>query len=105
MKHPHRPGLIIIMLYDSQTNSLMQWFMYQRSPSWFLYRGFDLANHFCEWAISYNSNSFSMEPERYPTRQQQVCTYIDEGRANFIHTLSLSLTQTYIHISNICAKL
>ncbi|KAK7099283.1 choline/ethanolamine kinase-like [Littorina saxatilis] len=35
------------------------------------YRGFDLGNHFCEWAIGYDEESFTVEPERYPSRQQQ----------------------------------
>ncbi|KAK7488800.1 hypothetical protein BaRGS_00019935 [Batillaria attramentaria] len=35
------------------------------------HRGFDLANHFCEWAIGYDTTSFTIEPERYPSRQQQ----------------------------------
>lgn len=35
------------------------------------YRGFDLGNHFCEWAIGYFDDSFVMEPQRYPSREQQ----------------------------------
>lgn len=35
------------------------------------YRGFDLANHFCEWAICYDDVTFCVEPERYPPRHKQ----------------------------------
>ncbi|XP_077639274.1 choline/ethanolamine kinase [Lonchura striata] len=39
------------------------------------YRGFDLANHFCEWVYSYGSRrwpGFSERPQHYPSRQQQL---------------------------------
>ncbi|KAM4783142.1 choline/ethanolamine kinase isoform 2-T2 [Cyanocitta cristata] len=38
------------------------------------YRGFDLGNHFCEWAYSYGHEAwpfFRAQPEHYPSRQQQ----------------------------------
>ncbi|XP_025086431.1 choline/ethanolamine kinase-like isoform X2 [Pomacea canaliculata] len=64
------------------------------------YRGFDLANHFCEWAISYNSNSFSMEPERYPTRQQQ-CIFFQHylkalGKSNVSEE---TLSKMYVEVN------
>ncbi|KAM6094815.1 choline/ethanolamine kinase [Chlamydotis macqueenii] len=39
------------------------------------YRGFDIANHFCEWVYSYAHGSwpfFSASPENFPSRQQQL---------------------------------
>ncbi|XP_048158136.1 LOW QUALITY PROTEIN: choline/ethanolamine kinase [Corvus hawaiiensis] len=39
------------------------------------YRGFDLGNHFCEWAYSYGHDAwpfFRAQPEHYPSRQQQL---------------------------------
>ncbi|XP_023231047.1 choline/ethanolamine kinase-like isoform X1 [Centruroides sculpturatus] len=39
------------------------------------YRGFDLANHFCEWCFDYSDPKyphFTSEPENYPTQEQQL---------------------------------
>lgn len=39
------------------------------------YRGFDLANHFCEWCFDYSNPKyphFTSEPENYPTQDQQL---------------------------------
>lgn len=39
------------------------------------YRGFDLANHFCEWSFNYNINTypnFIHEPADFPTIEEQV---------------------------------
>ncbi|KAF4528835.1 hypothetical protein B566_EDAN017206 [Ephemera danica] len=39
------------------------------------YRGFDLANHFCEWTYDYTPQqapNFSSSPELYPSREQQL---------------------------------
>jgi len=44
------------------------------------YRGFDIANHFCEWMYDYSHSSwpyYSYNPNSYPNRTQQV---------NFIET-------------------
>ncbi|KAJ2540341.1 hypothetical protein EV175_006243 [Coemansia sp. RSA 1933] len=50
--------------------------------SGFNYRGFDIANHFCEWMYDYSSeNSHLLDPEQYPTAEERytflrsyVCT-------------------------------
>ena len=39
------------------------------------YRGFDLANHFCEWMYDYKVEEapfFTNSPENYPSRDAQV---------------------------------
>ena len=39
------------------------------------YRGFDLANHFCEWLYDYSPAQppfFAEHPDRWPTREEQV---------------------------------
>ncbi|KAM4783143.1 choline/ethanolamine kinase isoform 3-T3 [Cyanocitta cristata] len=51
------------------------------------YRGFDLGNHFCEWAYSYGHEAwpfFRAQPEHYPSRQQQlhfIRRYLAEQRS------------------------
>ncbi|KAG0318347.1 hypothetical protein BGZ99_005726 [Dissophora globulifera] len=36
-------------------------------------RGFDIANHFCEWTADYHSDRPSlMHPDQYPTKQEQL---------------------------------
>jgi thiamine kinase-like enzyme len=45
-------------------------------------RGFDIANHFCEWTADYHSDEpAKMHPNRYPTLAEQVRfleSYLDE---------------------------
>jgi choline/ethanolamine kinase len=39
------------------------------------YRGFDLANHFCEWSYNYNVDlypNFSSTPEDFPSEEERV---------------------------------
>lgn len=46
------------------------------------YRGFDIANHFCEWMANYHSaEPHSIDIQKFPTEQQQrefVTAYLDE---------------------------
>ncbi|KAI8391830.1 kinase-like domain-containing protein [Radiomyces spectabilis] len=48
-------------------------------------RGFDIANHFCEWMYDYHSDTpASMETENYPTEEQQMrflSAYVAEAKA------------------------
>ncbi|KAJ1971554.1 hypothetical protein H4R34_005706 [Dimargaris verticillata] len=46
------------------------------------YRGFDIANHFCEWTADYHSDTpHALDFDRYPTEEEQhmfLNAYIDE---------------------------
>ncbi|XP_062512595.1 choline/ethanolamine kinase-like isoform X2 [Corticium candelabrum] len=48
------------------------------------YRGFDIANHFCEWSLDYTVSDppyFALEPSDFPSQAQQlhfIHTYLDE---------------------------
>ncbi|XP_054845237.1 choline/ethanolamine kinase isoform X2 [Eublepharis macularius] len=50
------------------------------------YRGFDIANHFCEWVYNYSHDQwpfYKASPENYPSRHQQlhfVRSYLSEAR-------------------------
>ncbi|XP_014673611.1 PREDICTED: choline/ethanolamine kinase-like, partial [Priapulus caudatus] len=52
------------------------------------YRGFDLANHFCEWRYDYKVTTapfYKVYMERYPSRKQQLLfirSYLAEMQAN-----------------------
>jgi choline/ethanolamine kinase len=49
------------------------------------YRGFDLANHMCEWVYDYTCPSppyFTLNWSHYPTLKQQVCILFDLYKLN-----------------------
>ncbi|XP_061493941.1 choline/ethanolamine kinase isoform X2 [Rhineura floridana] len=49
------------------------------------YRGFDIANHFCEWVYNYSHDQwpfYKASPENYPSREQQlhfIHCYLEEA--------------------------
>lgn len=46
-------------------------------------RGYDLANHFCEWMYDYHGNTPAcMQPEKFPTKEERLRflkAYLEKG--------------------------
>jgi len=52
------------------------------------FRGFDFGNHFCEWAIEYNSefeHGYEIKLENYPTKEQQMTFFWHYLNENLLH--------------------
>ncbi|XP_070555590.1 choline/ethanolamine kinase-like isoform X2 [Ptychodera flava] len=63
-----------VLLVDGETKGSNIMFIDFEYAS-YNYRGFDIANHFCEWALDYTYSSkpyFLYSPENYPTKEEQL---------------------------------
>ncbi|XP_075409544.1 choline/ethanolamine kinase isoform X3 [Tenrec ecaudatus] len=65
-------GNILLLSEPEDTDSLM---LVDFEYSSYNYRGFDIGNHFCEWAYDYTHEEwpfYKARPADYPTREQQL---------------------------------
>ncbi|XP_006633835.3 choline/ethanolamine kinase [Lepisosteus oculatus] len=78
----------ILMLEDRDPSSKEKLMLIDFEYSSYNYRGFDIGNHFCEWAFDYTYNQwpfFKANLENYPNRQQQlhfIRHYLSESNGN-----------------------
>uniref|UniRef100_A0A8C3KE18 Ethanolamine kinase n=1 Tax=Calidris pygmaea TaxID=425635 RepID=A0A8C3KE18_9CHAR len=65
----------ILLLAGQEASSSDKLMLIDFEYSSYNYRGFDIGNHFCEWAYNYTHDSwpfFKASLENYPSRQQQL---------------------------------
>ncbi|CAH2273679.1 choline ethanolamine kinase [Pelobates cultripes] len=65
-------NILLLSTQSSPTDRLM---LIDFEYSSYNYRGFDLGNHFCEWAYNYHHDEwpfYKAQLEDYPTREQQL---------------------------------
>uniref|UniRef100_A0A8C6YEG4 ethanolamine kinase n=1 Tax=Naja naja TaxID=35670 RepID=A0A8C6YEG4_NAJNA len=73
----------ILLLAGRQASSTDRLMLIDFEYSSYNYRGFDIANHFCEWVYSYAHDEwpfYKASPENYPSREQQVMALGPWGR-------------------------
>ncbi|XP_026577708.1 choline/ethanolamine kinase [Pseudonaja textilis] len=75
----------ILILAGRQAASTDRLMLIDFEYSSYNYRGFDIANHFCEWVYSYAHDEwpfYKASPENYPSREQQlhfIRCYLEEA--------------------------
>ncbi|XP_006816045.1 choline/ethanolamine kinase-like [Saccoglossus kowalevskii] len=65
-------GNILLVNSDSKCNRLM---FIDFEYAGYNHRGFDIANHFCEWTFDYTTTTppyYKYDPENYPNKEQQL---------------------------------
>nr|XP_014720033.1 choline/ethanolamine kinase isoform X1 [Equus asinus] len=78
-------GNILLLSEPEDVDSLM---LVDFEYSSYNYRGFDIANHFCEWVYDYTHEEwpfYKAQAADYPTRGQQVCSGIPFLLGSLVH--------------------